>query len=79
MLGGLIIQDQVVTGTSIDETLLDMLNYLINNIYFTFGNTVFRQTIGIPMGTYSAPFLAHFFLYCYEFKWGKFELVLLQH
>ena len=51
------------------EELKDMIRYLVSNIYFTFGDTVFRQTIGIPMGTDCAPFLANLFLYSYEFKY----------
>ena len=33
------------------------------------GDIVFRQTIGIPMGTDCAPFLANLFLFSYEFQW----------
>ena len=51
------------------DELKDMIKYLIENIFFTFGDTVFRQTIGIPMGTDCAPFLANLFLYSYEFKY----------
>ena len=43
-----------------------MLNFLIDNIYLEFGGIIFQQVIGIPMGTYVAPFLADFFLYSYE-------------
>ena len=32
-------------------------------------DVVFKQTIGIPMGTDCAPFLANLFLYAYEFKY----------
>ena len=31
--------------------LIEMLDYLIDNIFIRVGNKVFRQTIGIPMGT----------------------------
>ena len=31
-----------------------------------FGGRVFQQTVGIPMGTNSAPLLADLFLYLYE-------------
>jgi hypothetical protein len=55
---------------SVDEELLqEMLNYLIDNVYFTVGKQVFRQTIGIPIGMHCAPFLANLFLYYYEFKY----------
>lgn len=42
------------------------LSFLLNNIYVRFGNNVFRQVIGIPMGTNCAPLVADLFLYCYE-------------
>ena len=45
------------------------MNWLLDNIYVTFGDKVFRQVIGIPMGTDCAPFLANLFLYSYEYKW----------
>ena len=45
------------------------MNWLLDNIYVTFGDQVFRQVIGIPMGTDCAPFLANLFLYSYEYKW----------
>ena len=36
---------------------------------------MFKQVIGIPMGTDCAPFLANLFLFAYEYKWltKKFE------
>ena len=42
-----------------------MIEFLIDNIYVTFGGLHFRQVIGIPMGTNCAPLLADF-LYSYE-------------
>ena len=54
---------------------IDHVNYLIDNIYVVCGNCLFRQIIGIPMGTDCAPFLANLFLYSYECDWllKKFE------
>ena len=43
-----------------------MIEFLIDNIYVTFGGLHFRQVIGIPMGTNCAPLLADLFLYSYE-------------
>ena len=43
-----------------------MLEFLIDNIFVMFGDQVFQQTIGIPMGTNCAPLLADLFLYSYE-------------
>ena len=42
------------------------VKHLIENCYFTVGNTVLRQAIGIPMGIDPAPFWANLFLYAYE-------------
>ena len=49
--------------------VIRLMNWLLDNIYVTFGDQVFRQVIGIPMGTDCAPFLANLFLYSYEYKW----------
>ena len=38
------------------------LIYRLNNIFIRFGTKFYRQTIGIPMGTYCAPVVADFFL-----------------
>ncbi len=43
-----------------------MLDFLIDNIFVMFGGLVFQQTIGIPMGTNSAPLLTDLFLHAYE-------------
>ena len=43
-----------------------MLGFLIDNIYVVFGDQVFQQSVGIPMGTNCAPLLADLFLYSYE-------------
>ena len=51
------------------EELTDMLKFLINNSFFIMGNSVFRQKIGIPMGTDCAPFIANLFLFRYEFNY----------
>ena len=36
--------------------------------YIRFGTELYRQIIGIPMGTNCAPLVADLFLYCYEFN-----------
>ena len=38
------------------------------NIYINANNKTFRQTIGIPMSTNCAPFLANLYLYALEFQ-----------
>ena len=42
------------------------LSYLLDNIYIRFGTKLYRQIVGIPMGTNCAPLVAYLFLYCYE-------------
>ena len=39
---------------------------LVTNCYFTVGNCVLRQSIGIPMGIDHAPFWGNLYLYFYE-------------
>ena len=57
-----------------DEFII-LFEYLIDNIYIRFGNNVFRQVIGIPMGTNCAPSLANLYLFYHEYdflmKLGK--------
>ena len=50
------------------QNVCDALSYLPNNIYtcIRFGAKLFRQIVGIPMGTNCAPLVADLFLYCYE-------------
>src|SRR5256714_14382306 len=56
------------------ETLINMIGWLIDNTYVRIGDKVFRQVIGIPMGTDCAPFLANLFLFSYEFQWMNEKL-----
>jgi hypothetical protein len=42
------------------------LYFLLDNIYVRFGNTLFKQIIGIPMGTNCAHLIADLSLDCYE-------------
>ena len=42
------------------------MSYLLDNIYVRFGTKLYRQIVGIPMGTNCAPLVADLFLYCYE-------------
>ena len=46
--------------------MINMLEFLIDNIFVSFGGTLFQQVVGIPMGTNCAPLLADLFLYSYE-------------
>ena len=43
-----------------------MIEFLVDNIYVRFGGQLFRQTVGIPMGTNYVSLLGDLFLYSYE-------------
>ena len=48
------------------EIRLDALHYFLDNIFIRFGSKLYRQIVGIPMGTNCAPLAADLFLFCYE-------------
>ena len=48
------------------QNVCDALVYLLDNIFIRFGTKLYRQTIGIPMGTNCAPLVTDLFLFCYE-------------
>ena len=49
----------------------ETVNYLVSNSFFLVGDKVFRQKIGIPIGSDPAPFLANLYLAYHEIKWIK--------
>jgi hypothetical protein len=49
-----------------EKKLTSWIRYLIHNTYVTVGNQLYKQVIGIPMGTNAAVFLANYFLFTYE-------------
>jgi hypothetical protein len=53
-----------------------MLEFLIDNIFVSFGGILFQQVVGIPMGMNYAPLLADLFLYNFQrwriYQWKKF-------
>ena len=49
------------------DQFVELLNFLIDNIYVNFGDSIFRQTVGIPMGTNCAPLLANLYLFYHEY------------
>jgi hypothetical protein len=51
------------------DELINHMKWLISNIYVVCGDSLFKQVIGIPMGTDCAPFLANLYLYSYEYQW----------
>ena len=48
------------------QKMCDALHYLLDNIFIRFGMRLYRQIVGIPMGTDCAPLVADLFLFCYE-------------
>ena len=48
------------------QNLCDALSFLLDNIYIRFGTKLYRQIVGISMGTNCAPLVADLFLFCYE-------------
>ena len=48
------------------STLVELVKFLVSNTYLRCGDSLYRQTVGIPMGTNCAPVLANLFLYHYE-------------
>ena len=46
--------------------MCDALHYLLDNIFIRFRSKLYRQIVGIPMGTNCAPLVAGFFSFCYE-------------
>ena len=49
------------------EDLIECLTFLIDNSYVNINGVIYRQIIGIPMGTNSAPQIANIYLHVYEF------------
>ena len=48
------------------QNVCDTLTFLLDNTIIRFGTKLYRQVVGIPMGTYCAPLVANLFLFCYE-------------
>ena len=46
--------------------MCEALTFLLDNIYIRFGSKLYRQTVGIPLGTNCAPLVPALILFCYE-------------
>ena len=57
------------------DRLLDALKFVLFNTYVKFGDTIFKQILGIPMGGNASPFIADLYLawneYNYMYELGK--------
>ena len=51
--------------------MTNALIYLLDNIYIRFVSKLYRQNVGIPMGTNCAPLVADLFQFCYERNFMK--------
>ena len=59
--------DKFDTNITVSQ-LLDTVLRIVDNVYISVGNKVFRQCIGIPMGTNCAPLLANLYAFYFEYK-----------
>ena len=48
------------------QNVCDALSYLLDTTYLRFGNKLYRQIVGILMGTNCTPLVVELFLFCYE-------------
>ena len=51
--------------------LVELTEYLIDNVYVKAGNNMYTQNSGIPMGTDCAPQLANLYLFYYEYSYMR--------
>jgi hypothetical protein len=56
--------DNYIIWTGLD--FCAALTFLLDNLFVEFNGKIFKQIIGVPMGTNCAPLIADLFLYCYE-------------
>ena len=48
------------------QKVCEALTFLLDNIYIRFRSKLYRQIVGIPMGTNCAPLVADVYLFCFE-------------
>ena len=53
------------------EQLVEAVKCIINNAYIMYHDVLYRQVIGVPMGTNCAPYLANIYLHHYEYEYLK--------
>ena len=56
------------------QNVCDALSFLLDNIYIRFGTKLYRQIVGIPMGTNCAPLIADLIERTFYIKEGKLYL-----
>ena len=60
----------------LDIMYLTPYRILLDNMYIRFGTTLYRQIVGIPMGTTCASHVAVLFLFCYEIDENLFMVII---
>ena len=53
-------------GSFTESEIIHQIDFTIDNCFISYNHLVFKQTIGIPMGTNCASHLANIFLHIYE-------------
>ena len=48
------------------QNVCDALIFLLGNIFVQLSTKLYRQVVGLPMGTNCTPLVADLFLFCYE-------------
>ena len=48
------------------QNVCNALTFLLDNIFIRFGTKLYKQVVGIPMGTNFAPLVGDLFMFCYE-------------
>ena len=66
MLLSHLMQAEIIIYGLVRKCLKLALYFLLDNIYIRFDSKLYRQIVGIPMGTNCAPLEADLFLFCYE-------------
>ena len=51
------------------ESLIDTIDFVLDNSYFSMGGNIFRQIVGVPIGVDPSPFIANLTLFYYEYKY----------
>jgi hypothetical protein len=67
--------NQHITGKDFKE----WIHFLLDNLYVEVGGELFQQTIGIPMGTNSAPMIANIVCFMQEFRYMRMLASNVEH
>ena len=51
------------------ESLIDTIDFVLDNSYFSMGSNIFIQIVGVPIGMDPGPFIANLTLFYYEYKY----------